>query len=385
MKNYKLCRKCRKENNLNNKKCSHCWSDKFFPDFLKRVYPITRTAQIQISKPHPDFDWKDDIMSLNRYFMWKTSKFNVSSYELRERIKNIVDWDVAKFLWWETKEETIKNIENDHKTTKSKNINKLIKNHPNFSLDLLSWFIEQIKNKNISLEDLNSYEEIIKTLNIALDEQKVLSFKKLLDSIKNEKSSSIQKLSELLEEWNIRQVTNVSYEVKNRIENIDLFEDRIQDDKTFEIKWDDSIHRILERSMWLLDEKYWIIQSNKSLREFIWKELEKEDKKFQKKRPDFACCDYENKLIIIEIKRPSHSLTKKDLDQLVLYMKIANKYQWSKFKTIEWYLIWNKVSQDLRDELEYRKKTEVMTYSDLLSDCKKRYKNFLKHIEDEKN
>ena len=65
-----------------------------------------------------------------------------------------------------------------------------------------------------------------------------------------------------------------------------------------------------------------LLPSNKSLRDFIGESMEKEDKKYNKKRPDFVCVDHDNKTIILEIKRPSVELKKEEIDQAVLYLRM---------------------------------------------------------------
>jgi hypothetical protein len=93
---------------------------------------------------------------------------------------------------------------------------------------------------------------------------------------------------------------------------IDLLRESLQNEKTFEIRGENSVHSILERDLWLLDESYWMIQSNKTLKTFIGDKLaDKDAKKYGKKRPDFVCGSLGDRLIIVELKRPSHPLTKK--------------------------------------------------------------------------
>jgi hypothetical protein len=223
-------------------------------------------------------------------------------------------------------------------------------------------------------------EQIAKATS-SYDEIFFASLKSLFEKLKGEDKISLATFSELLKDWNLKQIIDVTKEVKRRLAELDLFIQKIEDEKTFEIKGDDSIHRILERSMWLIDEKYWIIQSNKQLRTFIGNELAKEDKKHEKTRPDFACGTYDNTIIIIEIKRPSHTLNPDDLEQLVKYLMLSKKYLGGKKYFFKAMLIGNSKSQDLDSKMEWTKGIDLLTYNELVQDCKKRYNEFLKHIQ----
>lgn len=121
-----------------------------------------------------------------------------------------------------------------------------------------------------------------------------------------QKQRALEDLDLLLQGWSLHVITNVAQQVRSRIETIELFEKQVNDDRTYEITGDNSIHRILERAMWLVDERYWLLHSNRTLLTQIGKEMQKRDKKrYGKKRPDFVCGSYGQKLIILELKRPS--------------------------------------------------------------------------------
>lgn len=143
--------------------------------------------------------------------------------------------------------------------------------------------------------------------------------------------------------------------MRSRIETIELFEKQVNDDRTYEIIGDNSIHRILEWAMWLVDERYWLLHSNRTLLNSIAKEMQKRDKKrYGKKRPDFVCGSYGQKLIILELKRPSHTLEVEDLNQLEQYMIVAENY--TTFRSYEAYLVSRRIDEDLKknDETSFQ-------------------------------
>jgi hypothetical protein len=107
----------------------------------------------------------------------------------------------------------------------------------------------------------------------------------------------------------------------------------------------------------------------------------KDIKRYGKKRPDFVCGSIGNKLVIVELKRPSKILNYEDFNQLEEYLFIAEQYS-TQYSRYEAYLVGNK--QD--DELIRRKKFKIssfniLTYSDLVDKTRARYQDYLKNIE----
>ena len=85
-------------------------------------------------------------------------------------------------------------------------------------------------------------------------------------------------------------------------------------------------------------------------------------------------------MIIVEIKRPSHELTSKDMEQLETYMLVIEQNSSEKY-VFEAYLVGRKISNDLGKRLKFRgSQFKVKTYSDLIDDVKKRYSDYYKNL-----
>ena len=97
-----------------------------------------------------------------------------------------------------------------------------------------------------------------------------------------------------------------------------------------------------------------------------------------KKRPDFVCGTVGNKLILLELKRPSHSLNVDDLNQLELYTVIAEDYK--NCSAYEAYIVGAKKDKELDRYLKRRAGFKVLFYSDIIEGTKQRYHEFLKTI-----
>jgi ribosomal protein L40E len=381
-----ICKKCGTKNSATTTECSKCQHTKFYPVWVKEHRAVNRAVSIDITKSNPPTGEPQDRISLNKFFYGgKPQNFNITSPEQWEKIKLIIDGELAPAIGWKAKEQLLKAVETEIKTKSTssnienfKKLGNLIEQYPQFSAD----FLDQISTilKNADFEKVRILLEHIAKATSSYDEVFFSSLKQVFEQLKSQDKVSIVTFGELLKEWNLKQITDVTKEVKRRLSELELFIEKIQDENTYEIRGENSIHRILERSMWLLDERYWIIQSNKQLRTFIGEELAKEDKKYQKNRPDFACGTYDNTIIIIEIKRPSHKLGVEDLNQAVKYLRLSKKYVGGQKRNFKAMLIGNSKTTELDETMEFYQKIELFTYGDLVQDCKKRYNDFLKHI-----
>jgi hypothetical protein len=112
----------------------------------------------------------------------------------------------------------------------------------------------------------------------------------------------------------------------------------------------------------------------------VTKQLAKEDDKFKEKRPDFVCGTVDRKLIVIEIKRPSHTLDVADLNQLEHYVLLCEKYD-DDLSGYEAILVGQKASDDLSRTLKMRKGFRFRTYTQLIDDTERRYADYLGALE----
>ena len=107
----------------------------------------------------------------------------------------------------------------------------------------------------------------------------------------------------------------------------------------------------------------------------------RDKKHYGAKRPDFACGTIDNRLIILELKRPSHTLNVDDLNQLETYTVIAEDYKNS--SSYESYLVGTRDDEELRRYLRRRRGFLVLHYSDIIGHAQTRYSDFLEAIEAE--
>jgi hypothetical protein len=374
----KVCNRCGAENRLNASSCAQCESEKFAPPWVLAKKPINRQVCVEITKPNPQFGQGSDRITLSKWWPGGNATFHLSNVRQWESIRSIIDTELAPRLGWRTIHQAVTNIATTE-LSEAKNIGKIFHDRP----DIVRKIVEAIDVDALSKKDFDSLGEILVEISSTASSASAgfrEAFLSVVKKLPKQKQRALEDLALLLQGWSLQAVTNVAQQVRSRLDTIKLFEQQIQDERTYEIRGDDSIHRILERYLWLVDERYWILHSNTPLRKFIGDEMPKKDKKYKNLRPDFVCGTVGKKLIILELKRPSHVLEVADLNQTELYIVLAEDH--SNFTDYEAYLVGNKKSDELTRTLKHRSsKFKTLTYSDLLQDTKQKYETFLKTIE----
>lgn len=235
---------------------------------------------------------KKKYLRLKKYYNW----FSIPDAGYLAVIQNILkngakelEWEYDKDL--EVRLEEVKDEKEKKEILKSdksggapEEILEFIKKFPDFTKKLISLDLENKKPEEI-LEVMNMTADAI----AASGDRFRVAFQELLGKISQEEPRSMMDLSDLMEKWNLHQITSLSNIVKSRLDTIASLEEAIHKEETYELKEDKSMHRILEKNMWLIDERYWIAQSNKSLRKYLGDEMMKEDAEYKSKRPDFVC------------------------------------------------------------------------------------------------
>lgn len=378
---YIICQKCFTNNPTNTKNCINCKGDKFAPEYIKKIEKINRNTFVQVTLPQ---DSNDKRITLYKWWPGGHSSYNINNIEQWEKISEIIQTKLLDFLGWETKQqiiEEIKKIETKGVQSESaeKQITKLTKAYP----DLIRRVLKEVDFTKWEESNYEDFAEIINEITELLsktDQGYRAAFREVVTHLPKQQKRAVEDLGNLLKSWSLRQITSISHQVIERLETLNLFKERVLDDTTYEIRGENSIHRILEKAMWIVDERYWLMHSNETLRNVVVKELTEKYKEFKDKRPDFVCGSVDNKLIIIELKRPSHDLKIEDLNQLENYLTIIeNHYD---IKTFEAYLVGRKISDDLKKRVKYRgSQFKLKTYIDLIDDTEKRYKEFITTLE----
>ncbi|MFH2069619.1 MAG: ATP-binding protein [Elusimicrobiota bacterium] len=283
---------------------------------------------------------------------------------------------IAYKNWIENKLiEISRNLENEQseerrrKFLQNKNVQNTLKKLP-----------KEIQGKIVKL-----IEEVIPKLNELSQKDAIIVMDLLIKSIGSNEIigilrklgeadvKDIQKLAHILEEWGIYEISSTTEHIKNRLLIIDKFEEVIKDINSLEYE---DIHKLLEKNLWLLNDNYTIYSSNASLKTVLANKISKKFRKHESDRPDLIVKTSSRKVLIIELKRPSHKITSKDFAQVSEYKNIIKANQ-PNAELLESYLIGNEFDEAVRNP-EYEKiGVFLKSYSEILQEAKERYGEIL--------
>lgn len=374
----KICNRCGTENPLNASVCKKCKCKRFTPPWVHAKCPINRQVSVEITESNAKYGTPTKRITLAKWWPGGSTSFHIPHASQWQQIEEIINTRLGPLLGWKTTAAILSDI-NAFKAKEKKNIKAAFEANP----DILKKIVASVDPTSIGAKDFDTIMSILSEISDAMTGANAgfrEAFLNVVKQLPHQKQRALEDLDLLLKGWSLQTITNVAQQVQTRLQTITLFEQQIQDARTFEIYGDNSIHRILERAMWLVDERYWLLLSNATLRKYIGAAMSKIDKKkYGKLRPDFCCGTVGDKLIILELKKPTHTLTVEDLNQLEKYLVIAEKYK--NFSSSEGYLIGSNIDDELARTLKHRSSHfRILFYADIIDNTKQRYTEFLNSL-----
>lgn len=144
--------------------------------------------------------------------------------------------------------------------------------------------------------------------------------RELMNSIINADSSDVERLSDLIKDWGLRQINNVTEIIKNQIDIIRKLEQLTDSDTSLEIE----VHKLIENNLWLVKEGLELWASDRPLHKVLEKEFDKIYKNNSDERPDLVCRSRNEgkEAVILEFKRPKVKVSMKHITQALSYKGI---------------------------------------------------------------
>ena len=197
---------------------------------------------------------------------------------------------------------------------------------------------------------------------VILDALERTDYRTVLDYIHEAKHSDIAKLAEVLAEFGLAEIALIGEQAKSRLEFLDRFEQLCHEDDTDEML----VHSSLERNLWIFGVQYSVFSSNKTLKRQVEDYLGKKyTGKRANKRPDLMLsANYANEYLLIEFKRPSHSLRYKDYQQATAY---RNDFVPFTNAGIQILLIGGKRGNDLPPSHNVEPNTKIVIFKEIIS------------------
>lgn len=203
-----------------------------------------------------------------------------------------------------------------------------------------------------------------------------------IDKLKDEPATDVAGLVKILEGYKLATCNSLVTTIKGKLGFIDTFEKLANDSATYERRGDDSIHSMIAKNSWIVDNDYVILHSDVTLNNVVYDfGGAKLEKAAGEKRPDFICLadgdEFEiRRLVIIEIKKPGIYINLAHVNQALFYKEIIEGHSGRPIKKCEIYLYGSGVSQKLLSTPLDMSGIHVRTYSDMVSKARKFYKQY---------
>ncbi|MBP6738715.1 MAG: ATP-binding protein [Leptospiraceae bacterium] len=203
----------------------------------------------------------------------------------------------------------------------TKKLNEEIKRLPEHKREYAQKTLERIINKYYLYE---SDEKVATIVSVILDALEKDEYWIVIENIEKSKKGDVGKLADALSDFGLIDIANIAMQAKRRLNVLEDIQRLIDDEDTLEI----NIHKALEKNLWIIGSQYSFMASNETLEKLVTgKLLQKYDGDRGNKRPDLILMtNILNKHLLLEFKRPSHTINRKDVSQAEEYRDDLNQF-----------------------------------------------------------
>ncbi|MDO9502768.1 ATP-binding protein [Falsiroseomonas sp.] len=162
-----------------------------------------------------------------------------------------------------------------------------------------------------------SDERIRVIADVALDAMEHDAYWAVLEHINATSDGDVTSLAASLEQFGLLELSAIASQAMRRRSFLDFLDQLVQRPETLER----DVHRAFETNLWLLGRRYSLMASNATLRSVIDKYCGVAfSGERASKRPDLLLSqDYGDAYLLIEFKRPSHEISRDDINQAEKY------------------------------------------------------------------
>ena len=149
--------------------------------------------------------------------------------------------------------------------------------------------------------------------------------RELMKAIVAADSHDVEKLGLLVQDWGLKQVSNVVEIIKTQIQIIEKLEKLVSSDVSLEI----DLHKLIENNLWLIREGLELWSSDKPLKQVLAEKLDKAYAKRKNIRPDLITLSRNdgNDAVILEFKKPSEKIVATHVTQAMEYEGLLKKHR----------------------------------------------------------
>ncbi|RUO91225.1 ATP-binding protein [Corallococcus sp. AB018] len=154
-------------------------------------------------------------------------------------------------------------------------------------------------------------------INVMLDAFERDEYWVVVQAIEGARHSGVAIFAEALADFGLVDMALMVQQANRRLEVLERLDELVANPETLEKQ----MHQVIERNLWVLGSDYALLASNRTLASIVerWAGREFPGDRATR-RPDLLLCeDVRLRHVVIEFKRPSHSITRDDENQAVKY------------------------------------------------------------------
>lgn len=206
-------------------------------------------------------------------------------------------------------------------------------------------------------------------VNVLLDALERSDYRVVLEYINDARHSEVAKFAEALEEFGLVELALVAEQATHRLRFLDSLEEICCKKETLE----KHVHQAIEKNLWLFGPEYSLFSSDITLKRQVEEYLgRKYTGDRADKRPDlFLTQNLNGERLLIEFKRPNHSLRFEDYQQATAYRN--DFHQNGIDHQINVILIGGKLGRDLSAQSLREPNVNIIVFDDLISAARRQY------------
>jgi hypothetical protein len=222
---------------------------------------------------------------------------------------------------------------------------------------------------------LDGEERIAAVLSVMLDAFEVEDYWLVIRELDAADINDVSTLAQALEKFGLLDTAAMANHAQARLRFLEKLDTLIADPRTLERE----VHVAFEHNVWLLGIEYSLMASNQTLGRIIEEYKSKEFKGDRaNKRPDLLLMqDVADRVLLVEFKRPSHSITREDELQAVRYRDDLSRHFWG--STIEVLLIGKETSREL-SPMYASSNLQILSYSAIVGRARQRLNWTIKEL-----
>jgi hypothetical protein len=195
----------------------------------------------------------------------------------------------------------------------------------------------------------------------------------ILEKLSSASEHEFVQFAALLRDMRLGQVATLATLIRQKLAIISLFRTLTSAQDTRE----GAIHEVIENNIWIANKRYEIVASDETLARYLAENAAVDPD--LKKRPDLIVkrVPYEQRVVVIELKRPDIQLHARHIGQVLEYRDIIQQYR-PNLQGIDCYLFGYAKSKGFSGSRD----VTIRTYSELVTELEDEYREYLRVLDE---